>query len=43
MFDAVVGSYVTHVVGIPYNDFSITSGMGVFIYTTSGSYWTGEG
>ncbi len=43
MYDAVTESYVTHVVGIPYNDFSITSGMGVFIYVTSDSYWTGEG
>ena len=42
-YDAVTGSYTTHVVGIPYNDFSITRGMGVFIYVTSGSYWTGEG
>jgi hypothetical protein len=43
MYDAVTGSYITHVVGIPYNDFSITSGMGLFIYVTSDSYWTGEG
>jgi len=42
-YDAVTGSYVTHVVGIPYNDFLITSGMGLFIYVTSDSYWTGEG
>jgi len=43
MYDAVTGFYVTHVVGIPYNDFLITSGMGLFIYVTSDSYWTGEG
>jgi hypothetical protein len=43
MYDAVTGSYSTHSVGIPYNDFIITQGMGLFIYATSGSYWTGEG
>jgi aminopeptidase YwaD len=43
MYNATTGSYTTHVVGIPYNDFSITQGMGLFIYTTSNSYWTGEG
>ena len=42
-YDAGMGSYVTHVVGIPYNDFLITPGMGLFIYVTSDSYWTGEG
>jgi hypothetical protein len=43
MYDADTGSYRTHVVGIPYNDFSITQGMGLFIYTTESSVWQGEG
>jgi outer membrane protein assembly factor BamB len=43
MFDAVVGSYVTHVVGIPYNDFSITSGMGLFISNDTSGWWHGQG
>ncbi len=43
MYNATTGSYTTHVVGIPYNDFPITQGMGLFIYATSTSYWTGEG
>jgi hypothetical protein len=43
MYNAASGSYTTHVAGIPYNDFSITSGMGVFIFATEASYWHGEG
>jgi len=42
-YDAVTGSYVTHVVGIPYNDFSITQGMGLFIYTDASGWWHGQG
>ena len=41
-YDAVTGSYTTHVVGIPYNNFPITSGMGLFIYTNKSSIWHGE-
>jgi hypothetical protein len=43
MYNSTTKSFTTHVVGIPYNDFSITPGMGLFIYATSDSYWTGEG
>jgi hypothetical protein len=43
MYNASTGSYTTHVVGIPYNNFSITPGMGVFIFATEASYWHGEG
>jgi hypothetical protein len=43
MYNATTASYTTHVVGIPYNDFSITPGMGLFIYTTETSIWQGEG
>jgi hypothetical protein len=34
-------SYTTHVVGIPYNEFTIEQGMGIFIYTTYMSIWNG--
>ncbi len=40
-FDSNSQSYSTHVVGIPYNEFIITGGMGVFIYTTEASIWDG--
>jgi hypothetical protein len=43
MFDGYTQSYTTHVVGIPYNDFAISSGMGLFVYTTINSIWHGEG
>ena len=36
-------TFVSHVVGTPHDDFPITQGMGLFIYATSDSYWTGEG
>jgi hypothetical protein len=42
LYNATTGSYTTHVIGVPYNDFPITMGMGLFIYVTSDSYWTGE-
>ncbi len=42
-FNAKTQSFTTHVVGIPYNNFTIERGMGLFIYTTEASYWTGEG
>ena len=43
MYDATAESYTTYVVGIPYNNFPITKGMGLFIYTTEDSIWHGEG
>ena len=36
-------TFVTHVVGTPHDNFPITQGMGLFIYATSDSYWTGGG
>jgi hypothetical protein len=42
-FNADSQSYITHVVGIPYNEFTITRGMGLFIFATEASYWHGEG
>jgi len=42
-FNAGTQSYTTHVVGIPYNNFTIEQGMGLFIYTSEASYWHGEG
>ena len=43
MFDASTQTFTTHVVGIPYNNYQITAGMGFFIYTTEESTWNGEG
>ncbi len=42
-FNASTQSYTTHVVGIPYNDFVVERGEGLFIYTTVESIWQGEG
>jgi len=42
-FNASSQSYSTHVMGIPYNDFSIERGMALFIYATKESIWQGEG
>lgn len=43
MYDASTQMFTTHVVGIPYNDFQVTAGMGTFIYVTAPSTWYGEG
>ncbi len=40
-FNADSQSFTTHVVGIPYNEFTIDQGMGVYIYTTYMSIWNG--
>jgi hypothetical protein len=42
-FNATSQSWVTHVMGIPYNDFFIERGMALFIYATTESTWQGEG
>ncbi len=42
-FNASTQSYTTHVVGIPYNDFVVERGEGLFIYTNEESIWQGEG
>jgi len=36
-------TFVSHAVGTPHDNFPITQGMGLFIYATSDSWWTGEG
>jgi hypothetical protein len=41
MFNAQTQQYMTHVVSIPYKDFAITKGMGLFIYTTEENQWNG--
>jgi hypothetical protein len=41
MFNAHTQQYMTHVVTIPYKDFPITRGMGLFIYTSEHSQWNG--
>ena len=41
-FNSNSQSYVTHVVGIPYNEIAITRSMEIFIYTTEASIWHGE-
>ncbi len=38
-FNGDIQRYTTHVVGIPYNDFTITGHMGLFIYVTESSVW----
>ena len=43
MFDPVAQVFLTHVVGIPHDNFIIERGMGVFVYTTTTSIWHGEG
>ena len=43
MFDPLTQTFLTHVVGIPHDNFSITQGMGLFIYTNESSFWHGEG
>ena len=43
MFDPVTQTFITHVVGVPHDNFAIEQGMGLFIYTTEASIWHGEG
>ena len=43
MFDPVTQTFITHVVGVPHDNFTIERGMGLFIYTDEESYWYGEG
>jgi len=42
-FDGDTQLFTTHVVNTPHDNFSITRGMGLFIYATSESDWHGEG
>jgi len=43
MFDAENQTFLTHVVNVPHDNFITTRGMGLFIFTSDESYWTGEG
>ena len=43
MFDPVTQTFMTHVVGVPHDNFAIERGMGLFIYTDETSMWQGEG
>ena len=43
MFNAETQTFLTHVVGIPHNNYQITAGMGLFVYVTEESIWHGEG
>jgi|GEM_PF-3433931 len=43
MFDAKTQIFLTHVVGVPHDNFTIEKGMGLFIYTIEASVWHGEG
>ena len=43
MFDGEVQSFRTHIVDVPHDNFTITRGMALFIYTSQESYWHGEG
>jgi len=42
-FDAENQTFKTHIVGVPIYDFTITQGMGLFLYTNEASVWYGEG
>ena len=42
MFDPVTQTFITHVVGVPPDNFTIERGMGLFIYTDEANYWHGE-
>ena len=39
MFNAQTQQFMTHVVSLPYKDFIITGGMGLFIYATQETTW----
>ena len=41
MFNHATGQWMTHVVGIPYNNYMIPPGTGVYAYSTVRSIWTG--
>ena len=43
MFNGSTQTFLSHVVGSPHDNFPVTQGMGLFIYATSDSTWTGEG
>ena len=43
MFNATSQTFTSHVVGTPHDNFPVTPGMGVFVYATSDSTWTGQG
>jgi len=43
MFDPVTQTFLSHVVGVPHDNFNVERGMGLFIYTSEASYWHGEG
>ena len=42
MSDHVTQTFITHVVGVPPDNFTIERGMGLFIYTDEANYWHGE-
>jgi hypothetical protein len=42
-FDAETQTFLSHIVGVPHDNFTITQGMGLFIYTSEASIWHGEG
>jgi len=43
MFYSETQTFITHVVDVPHDDFQVTAGMGLFIYTSEASIWHGEG
>jgi hypothetical protein len=42
-FDSENQTFKTYIVGVPGYDFTITSGMGLFILVDTASVWHGEG
>ena len=43
MFNGSTQTFASHVIGSPHDNFPVTQGMGLFIYATSESTWTGQG
>ena len=41
MFDRETQTFMSHVVGVPHDNFTITQGMGLFIYASEESIWDG--
>ena len=42
MSDPVTRTFITHVAGVPPDNFTIERDMGLFIYTDEANYWHGE-
>ena len=43
MFNGSSQTFLSHVVGVPHDNFPVTRGMGLFIYASTPGWWTGTG